>query len=63
MQSINRLGQKDLRSELVALCGMIQKHLQDGYSTTRTYMLPSNAIHCPANIDAGDRAFCTLAKG
>jgi hypothetical protein len=42
---------------------MVQKHLQDGYSTARTYVLPSNAIHCPANIDAGDRAFCTLAKG
>ncbi|HEV8059060.1 MAG TPA: hypothetical protein VGP68_04270 [Gemmataceae bacterium] len=42
---------------------MVQKHLQDGYSTVRTYVLPSNAIHCPANFDAGDRAFCTLAKG
>ncbi len=43
--------------------GMVQKHLQDGYSTARTYVPPSNAIHCHANIDAGDRAFCTLAKG
>ncbi len=43
--------------------GMVQKHLQDGYSTARTYVLPSNVIRCHANIDAGDRAFCTLAKG
>jgi hypothetical protein len=41
----------------------VQKHLQDGYSTARTYVLPSNAIHCHANFDAGDCAFCTLAKG
>jgi hypothetical protein len=40
-----------------------QKHPQDGHRTARTYVLPSNAIHGHANIDAGDRAFCTLAKG
>ncbi len=41
---------------------MVQKHLQDGYSTARIQVLPPNAIRCPANIDAGDCAFCTLAK-
>jgi hypothetical protein len=54
----------DMRAKPIGTWGgIVQKHLQDGYSSARTYVLPSNAIHCPANFDVGDRAFCTLAKG
>jgi hypothetical protein len=42
---------------------MVLKPLQDGYSTARTYVLPSNAIRCPANIDGGDRAFLHFGQG